>query len=229
MKQRFLSIVMTLIIIICSFSVKPIDAKVKIKLNKKSVSIVKGKKYKLKVKGTKRKVKWSSKNKKIATVSKKGYVKAKKVGTTYVYAKIGKKKLKCKVKVKNPPFCKIYDIDVDSESFSCTIKNLSKSNIIIDNEASVDDGIDDGYMWADTDSTTTIIKPVKKKDLFFYAFDQDPIESYPDYNCTWYIKRNLDISIDLKYKNNYYSYFYFSDTKSGSLIKCNFLKDFFPE
>ena len=43
MKQRFLSIVMTLIIIICSFSVKPIDAKVKIKLNKKSVSIVKGK------------------------------------------------------------------------------------------------------------------------------------------------------------------------------------------
>ena len=76
MKQRFLSIVMTLIIIIGSFSVKPIDAKVKIKLNKKSVSIVKGKKYKLKVKGTKRKVKWSSKNKKIATVSKKGYVKA---------------------------------------------------------------------------------------------------------------------------------------------------------
>lgn len=62
---------MSLIVIICSFSIKPVDAKGKIKLNKKSVSIVKGKKYKLKVKGTRRKVKWSSKNKKSRLYLKK--------------------------------------------------------------------------------------------------------------------------------------------------------------
>lgn len=74
--------------------------KAKLKLNKKKVTLQVGKSVKLKVKGTKKKAKWKSSNKKIATVSSKGKVKAKKKGNARITAKIGKKKLVCKVTVK---------------------------------------------------------------------------------------------------------------------------------
>lgn len=64
------------------------------------LTIKKGKSVKLKVTGAgKTKVKWGVKNKKIATV-KNGKVKAIKVGSTVITAKVGKKTLKCKLKVK---------------------------------------------------------------------------------------------------------------------------------
>lgn len=47
----------------------------------------------------KQKVKWKSSKKKIATVSKKGLVRAKKIGITKIVAKVGKKKLVCHVRV----------------------------------------------------------------------------------------------------------------------------------
>lgn len=72
-----------------------------VKLNKTSVTITKGKTYTLKVSGTKKTVKWSTSNKKVATVSSKGKVTAKKAGTTYIYAKVNGKTLRCKVTVKN--------------------------------------------------------------------------------------------------------------------------------
>ncbi len=75
------------------------QAKAKIKLNKTSITLQKGKSYTLKLKGTKKKVKWTSSKKTIATVTKKGKVTAKKPGTAVITAKIGKKKYKCKVKV----------------------------------------------------------------------------------------------------------------------------------
>lgn len=73
-----------------------------VKLSKKSIVIGKGQTAKLKVKGTKKKVKWSSTKKSIATVSKKGVVKGKKIGSCYIKAKVGGKTLKCKVAVKKP-------------------------------------------------------------------------------------------------------------------------------
>ena len=71
------------------------------KLNKKKVTITVGKTVKLKVKKNKakKKVKWKSANKKIVKVTKKGKIKGIKPGKTVVTAKVGKKKLKCKVKV----------------------------------------------------------------------------------------------------------------------------------
>lgn len=75
------------------------QAKAKIKLNKTSIYLQKGKTFTLKVKGTKKKAKWSSNKKTIATVTKKGKVTAQKTGTAVITAKIGKKKYKCKVKV----------------------------------------------------------------------------------------------------------------------------------
>ena len=70
----------------------------KIKISKKSVVTNKGKTVRLKVKGTSKKVRWSSSNKKVATV-KKGRVKAKNTGKVTITAKVGKKKLRCKVRV----------------------------------------------------------------------------------------------------------------------------------
>lgn len=81
------------------------------KLNKSSVTINKGKSYTLKVSNASSKVKWSVKNKKVATVTSKGKIIAKGKGTTHVYAKVGKKTLKCKVTVKEPAVVRKYTID----------------------------------------------------------------------------------------------------------------------
>lgn len=71
-----------------------------IKLNKTAATIQVGKKTTLSVKGTSKKVTWSSKNRTIASVNKKGVVTGKKKGTTYIYAKVGGKTLRCKITVK---------------------------------------------------------------------------------------------------------------------------------
>lgn len=75
------------------------------KLNKSTLKITVGKTAKLKVKNTKKKAKWSIKSgkKKIKLKKKKKksvVVYAKKAGKATVIAKVGKKKLKCKVTVK---------------------------------------------------------------------------------------------------------------------------------
>ena len=83
----------------------PANAKAVPKLSRKKVTVTVGKKAKLKVKNGKgKKILWKSTNKKIATVKRTGkntvIIRAKKAGKTTVVAKIGKKKLKCKVVVK---------------------------------------------------------------------------------------------------------------------------------
>lgn len=76
------------------------NARKKVSISNKKLTLKVGQKKKLKVKNTKKKVVWSSKNKKVATVDKKGLVKAKKKGSTTIIAKVGKKKYTCKVTVK---------------------------------------------------------------------------------------------------------------------------------
>ena len=76
------------------------NAKTKIQLNKKKVTLIVGNKTKLKLKNNKKKVKWSSSKRTVAIVSSKGVVTAKKKGTATITAKTGKKKYTCKVTVK---------------------------------------------------------------------------------------------------------------------------------
>jgi hypothetical protein len=76
-------------------------AKKKARLNKTKATLFVGDTIKLKVKNVKGKVKWKSSNEKVAKVSKKGAVKAIKSGKATITAKVGNKKFKCKVKVKN--------------------------------------------------------------------------------------------------------------------------------
>ena len=90
-----------LVCLLLSVIAMPVSANAA-KLNKKNVSINVGKTYTLKAKGTKGKITWTSSNKSVATVSSKGVVKAKKKGTAVITAKYGKKKITCKVTVKQP-------------------------------------------------------------------------------------------------------------------------------
>lgn len=76
------------------------QAKGKMTLNKKKVTLRVGESTLLKVKGTKKKIVWKSSKKKIAVVSKKGKVTAKKAGHAKITAKTAGKKLVCKVTVK---------------------------------------------------------------------------------------------------------------------------------
>lgn len=85
--------------VVKNFGVVANAASVKLSATKKTVYY--GSSTTLKVKNTKKKVTWSSKNKKIATVTSKGKVTGKALGTTYIYAKVSGKTYKCKVTVKD--------------------------------------------------------------------------------------------------------------------------------
>lgn len=107
MKSMFLYLKKVVVLLLCAFvvaSFTSLDAMKtygasKIKLNKTSAFVVKGKSIQLRVKGTKAKVKWFSKSKKIAVVNRYGKVKGKSIGTVYIIAKVKGKKLKCFVRV----------------------------------------------------------------------------------------------------------------------------------
>lgn len=80
----------------------PTQASAAAKINKKSVTLIKGQTVTLKITGTKNKVSWSSNKKSVASVSEKGKVTAKKKGSAKITAKVGKKTFSCKVKVEVP-------------------------------------------------------------------------------------------------------------------------------
>ena len=69
------------------------------KVNKRKLTLQVNEKYRLKVKNTKKKIVWSSSKPKVAKVNSKGLVKAKRIGSTKITAKIKKTILTCKLKV----------------------------------------------------------------------------------------------------------------------------------
>ena len=98
MFKKILACLLALTLIFTSVNFSEVEAAKKYKLNKTKTFVRIGSPVKLKVKNAKKKkIKWKSSNKKIATVSKKGVVKGKNYGKCNVTAKIGKKKLKCRV------------------------------------------------------------------------------------------------------------------------------------
>lgn len=72
------------------------------RLNYKSVTLIKGESKKLKVKYASGRKKWSSSRKSVVTVSSSGVIKARKRGTAVISCKVGKRILKCRVKVETP-------------------------------------------------------------------------------------------------------------------------------
>ena len=84
---------------VAAVSPKNVDAAVK--MEKTKVTCTAKERFSLKVKGTSRKATWSSSNKSIATVTKKGgNVVTKRAGRVTITAKVGNKKVKCRVTVK---------------------------------------------------------------------------------------------------------------------------------
>lgn len=103
--KRFLKSVMIALALITAVSVvmpsHVVNVEAKTSMKK---TLYVGQTLKLYVIGAKKKkVKWKSTNKKVAKVSKKGKVKALKAGKATIIAKVGKKKLKCKLTVKKRP------------------------------------------------------------------------------------------------------------------------------
>lgn len=95
--KSFLSSLLALMMIV-TVAVVPSSA-ASVKLSKSSISLTKGYSTTLSVSGTTNSVTWSTGNKNVATVSSKGKVVGKGVGSTYIYAKVNSSTLKCKVTV----------------------------------------------------------------------------------------------------------------------------------
>lgn len=95
--RSFLSSLLALLMILTVAAVPSSAATVKI--SKSSISLTKGYSTTLSVSGTTNTVKWTTGNKNVATVSSKGKVVGKGVGSTYIYAKVNSSTLKCKVTV----------------------------------------------------------------------------------------------------------------------------------
>lgn len=104
-------------------NLKTAEAATTIKINKRTLTLEKGKTYNLKITGTTKKVTWSSSKKAVATVSSKGKVTAKTVGTSTITATIGTTKLTCKVTVKEPANPYLKDAPFNAVEFP--INNIS--------------------------------------------------------------------------------------------------------
>ena len=107
-KKRFATIVLALVLALSPVSVFSVINPVQtveaatVKLNKARRTMEVGQIYKLTVKGPHGAVKWKSSKSSVAAVDNSGVVRAKKKGTANIYAQVGKKKLRCRITVKNP-------------------------------------------------------------------------------------------------------------------------------
>lgn len=124
----------------CKITVKnPVNVK-SVKLNKKTVSIKKGKTVKLKAtlnptNATNKKVTWKSSNKKVATVTSSGVVKGVKKGTATITVTTadGKKKASCKVTVKSDSATSGtgYGVYLGVDDFKTLTKLAANDDIIV--------------------------------------------------------------------------------------------------
>lgn len=100
--KKFLSLITALVMTLSLLTIQASAASPK--LNKSKVNLPIGYSVTLKVSGASSKVKWSVKDSSIASIKSNGdysvKVSGKKAGSTYVYAQVDKKNLKCKITVK---------------------------------------------------------------------------------------------------------------------------------
>ncbi|MGN1166831.1 MAG: Ig-like domain-containing protein, partial [Lachnospiraceae bacterium] len=140
-------------------------------LNYKSKTIHRGSKFTLKLMYPVGKVTYKSTNKKIATVSSKGVVKGKSIGTCTIKVKCKGKTYNCKIKVAyaEPNFgAVLYDYNTRSNKFIVKIKNWgSKTLYIKKGTGKVEDVDYKSYDRKVSLSKTIRIKPHSSKTLSF--------------------------------------------------------------
>lgn len=121
MQKRIISLMLVLIL---ATAMMPFQSRAAgLKLNRTEASLYAGQTLRLKVAGG-NKAKWSSSKPSVAAVSKTGKVTAKKKGKATITAKAGKKKLKCKITVKNAST--LY-IKVRGQTLSASLVNNSSA------------------------------------------------------------------------------------------------------
>ena len=109
--SKNISIAILVILLFCStLNYSDSKASGKVQLNQSKISLTVGSNYTLVLKNATYKITWKTSNKSVATISEKGKVSAKKVGTATITAKINNKIYNFKVTVvefylnhKNPP------------------------------------------------------------------------------------------------------------------------------
>lgn len=132
LRKRIMIVLSAMLIMMMCLGVN-VSAASKPKLSKTSLMLITGNSYTLKVTGTSSKVKWSVSNKKVISV-KNGKVTGKSQGTAYVYATVGKKKLKCKVNVYDSYISPISNVKLSawsSKKISFKAYNVDPEDIVI--------------------------------------------------------------------------------------------------
>lgn len=130
LRKRIIAILSAMLIMMMCLGVN-VSAASKPKLSKTSLMLITGNSYTLKVTGTSSKVKWSVSNTKVISV-KNGKVTGKSQGTAYVYATVGKKKLKCKVNVYDSYISPISNVKLSAgatKTISFKVYNVNKNEI----------------------------------------------------------------------------------------------------
>lgn len=179
----------TFVLLLLIFIIPTGTAKAAVKLNTANAEIKVGETLLLKVTGTKKKVKWSSSNKQVATVTKKGKVTAKQVGSATITAKVAKKTFRCYVTVESN-----FSASEATEKISCTLQDTGKGVVAIlknNNEITVKISAkmayySGGIMIGTRSDDNYAFESGEECALFFYAphdADYHDVE-YDDYKIT---------------------------------------------
>ena len=140
--KLFKQILLTISLCFLFFIITDASVCASVKINRTNKTMYIDNTYILKVTGTKQYILWKSSDKKIASVTKKGKVTAKRVGTCTITATVGSgmdnKKLSCVINVKSKLSCNDTIIKCykdEYESVRIETKNLSKyENLVIEEE-----------------------------------------------------------------------------------------------
>ena len=127
--KKITVMVLTLTFVFTLVPASHVEAARKPQLKTTKVTLKVGQKKQLKVTNAKKKIKWSSSKKSVAGVSKKGKVTAKKAGKATIYAKVGKRTLKCRVTVVKK---EKVTVKIGDRSFTVTLENNSAANALAD-------------------------------------------------------------------------------------------------
>lgn len=186
-------------------------------LSKKNVTLTVGKTATVKVKNASKAVKWSTNKKKIATVTASGKKKATakikgvSAGKATITAKVGTKKLSCKVTVKKA-VSKIKSVSVDPLDTSCVVLTMKKATPVNVSDLVV---AKKNYKEGSYNYKPTI-KTIASADQITYRIYLDSSIAKGDWLKVTYNKTD---SVEQQYINKVYGYTMTEYVKKGKLTK----------
>lgn len=191
MSRIFFVIILSMTVTIVGSSLSGNIYAASAKLSKKEIKMAISQSEKIKIKGTKKKAVWSSSNFKVASV-KKGIITAKKRGKATITAKIGNKKLYCKVTVKNVKLSKrnlSLKVTQNTKLKVIGTKKKAKWNSSNKNIATVKNGIVTGKKQGKTTITARIGSMKLKCNVIVNGSDTD-VNVQPTYNVNQPVQTN---------------------------------------